>query len=1141
MRKRLKILSATIALSAVGISSAISFTVNQSLLSNNETSKIISSSIQSDSTSDLVPAQANGQNANISTTSGPVTYWNDTITALDWYGNKLWSQDMSKVFGVTGVTYNGSWKRAWFNWDYNRSQNILWVLGYAYQSEQKVVGLDAATGTIKYQYNLGKKTGTVGSSDQPYKFISALSSGKVLTYGDPVAGYNGESTIYDPTTSKIEKFTGNSVNNVPTSIEDVKFKGTYRWYFFNLVPIANNINIAEVVTFDNGNSTKDDGSANRASYNVYALLVDDNLNFIGNKQGNNSSFKNAVLLAEGIAGYRNTTITPQRDYYTLLNNKTVTVTYNNVSVIDASDTSNIKLTQVKMTDSKWIQTWTVDANDNLYFKFLKDGKVYRIGGDSLKSGESSFSPSTYLDLDGISNESVKNNANNFLIYNVYGYTGELMMVNADYYAYINNYDANNKEPTADENETKLYGLAIAVVPNASDNNSGDFKGLLNTSNSFQKPADFTIEQSVLSSKIPSEITESDIKLLNDAFFKDSDSKPFIISNIDDVNGTFKVTANLYKIPWFATTLPKDSVPKVVTYTFDGKSNDNKAQSISSKVSWKTLSSSANYDFVNMIPSNVTVEDLNALDPFQASFQSQTITKNGEQLYPKTTYSIVKQNDSDGTIEIKAEYKYVPMSATYTNGENTNYEFGSNSITEQQVLTYTSTTTYQIFNKSTGSSFYFMGATSASEDGKTQTVDVTNVPQLKELLSAGTLPSSFDSLANSNDSTNSAFLQFVNTSNSKGYPISKMKFSVQADDTNGTLTINATMPKEYSPDGNEHTYSVKYTNLNKNSSYTFSFNENQTKINDTDISTILPSAVDTGEIIKNFLSYTGFDSNDFNVVLIPNDEQGTLDIQINLDNNYATAIASANGFTNYSMYKTISGFMTTSQYNSRFTVNFKGDDDVSLLDLKSIQAQEIVTAFSSGNKNTNSLKVGDKTYTSLNQLVKDLLVSSQGSSIPVDWSASGSGVTTEVYVDNSLGIASFYVKIKQSSVLGATSDLNFVVTYSGFVKGNIDSTNDNLSFVSDAMLKNYLLSIKAFNQTELDNLTTESFSKWVSTSDNIKKLITYKTGQYITKLDSNSYTVTVTANDLQDTVTITIDFGSMTDSKSLSEYSVQYTI
>lgn len=149
MKKRLKILSTTVALSAIGISSATSVAVVKNSMLSNDT-QLVNASRNNVTTSDLVPAQANGQNANISTSLGPITYWNDTITALDWYGNKLWEKDMSELVPVPSTEktkmYNGSWKRSWFNWDYNRKDNILWVLGYAYQSNQTIYGFNAATG-----------------------------------------------------------------------------------------------------------------------------------------------------------------------------------------------------------------------------------------------------------------------------------------------------------------------------------------------------------------------------------------------------------------------------------------------------------------------------------------------------------------------------------------------------------------------------------------------------------------------------------------------------------------------------------------------------------------------------------------------------------------------------------------------------------------------------------------------------------------------------------------------------------------------------------------------------------------------------------------------------------------------------------
>lgn len=730
----------------------------------------------------------------------------------------------------------------------------------------------------------------------------------------------------------------------------------------------------------------------------------------------------------------------------------------------------------------------------------------------------------------------------FLIYNVYGYTGQLMMINAKYNPYINNSDNENIRPTDEENEGLLYGLAIAVIPNASNNVYGDYKGLLNTSNSFQKPADFSISESILNTKLPGEITKQDIQLMNDVFFKNNDSKPFIISDINDESGTFKITANLYKIPWFATSLPNDSTLKVVSYTFDGKGSNKKAQQIKNKVSWKVLNSSTDYDFMNTLPSKISVNDIQVFDPFQASFQSQTIVSSeGKQLYPKSTYEIESTNDESEEIKIKVTYKYVIMSATYTNGSNNiAYKFGSKSIIEQQVLTYVSKQTYIIFKKYETSAFRFTGTDSKSTDNNEISIDTSKVPELRYLLSANTLPSSFTNLNNSSDSSNSNFLPFINTSSSKGYPISKMKFNVTADDKEGTLDISATIPTSYSPDNKEHTFKVKYTGLNKTTEYKFNFKDKVSSVFQIDIKNVLPSSIDKGDVFRDFITYSGFNSNDLTVSLFPNDITGTITVQVNLNRNYASIIGnSGHGFTNYIASKTYTGFMNTSEYNTRFSVDFVSDSDSKLFNLKSRQAQEIITAFgNNGTGGSNSLIVDNVKYTNLKEFVEKLLVQSKGTSIPSNWN-DNSNIKVDVYVDNSLGLASFYVMIPKTEMLGATSDLNLVVTYSGFAKGNVVTTSDNFSFVSNVMLKNHLIANKSLIEEQWNNFTTSTFASWIN--ENVDKIISYKTGEYITKLSSNQYNVTTVTNELQGTVTVTINFGNMKNSSYLSEYSIQNTL
>ncbi|MDE7075092.1 MAG: hypothetical protein K2O21_00460, partial [Malacoplasma sp.] len=915
------------------------------------------------------------------------------------------------------ATYTkGSWQRAWLNWDYNRSTDTIWILGYGNNkdtnSKQKLFSVDAITGILKETIDLGV-TGTVF-------YVSSLTSGNVMCYGTVSSSYDGTVFLYDVKTKTVNKISGNSKQQAE-ELKDEKENTTlhthYRWSFSNLIPVADNINFVEIYSFGTKSSTEDNG-ANLATYDVYFIMVDDKLNSI-----NQNGWTKPKKIASGLPGYRNTTITPQRDYFTLLSGKVATVIYNNVVIIDSSNSNNIKTTNFTMSEAKWIQSWTIDANENLYFKFKDDEKIYKVDKTILNSSSiSNLSPQTYLDLKGISTDGVNSYANNFVIYNVYGYTGQLMMINADPRTYI------RSDPPPTDNQDK-WGLAIGVTQNKLDQSNGDYKGLLNTENSFQKSADFEISESVLNSKLPSEITQNDIKPLNNSFFQASSTyKSFVISEIDDTKGTFKITVNLYQIPWFASTLPTDAIPTKIIKDFQTKNK------IDSKVSWKILSTSTDYDFMNMLPTNLTVDDVKNLDPFQISFQSQTITDNkGNLIYPKKEYSIIEKNDATGKVTIKADYKYVPMGVTYTGKSN-----------DEEVLTYSQTHEYTIFNQTAQSQFNFMGANENAVDNKIQEIDVTKVPQLKSLLEANTLPSSFVSLTNSNTNKNNAgFLQFINTSLSKGYPLSKINFTILPNDNEGTLQITASVSENNSPDKKPHKYVAKYTNLNKQTNYKFEFLVNITEFNKISFNSVLASSVTEGDVIAYFVKYEGFNSNDLNVSLFPNDAKGELTVSISLNKSYASEIASGgHGFTNYQANFLFKGFMTTEEYNNKFAVEFVDDSSTSLLDFKLMQAQEIYDAFNSNKE----LVVDKKTYKTLSDLIENLLVAKKGVSVPSNWS-SYADIKTTMYIDNSLGIASFYVKIPQNLLNGASSDLNLIANYSGFVKGNVDKTDDNLSFVT----------------------------------------------------------------------------------------------
>lgn len=168
-----------------------------------------------------------------------------------------------------------------WNLDFDRTNNIIWVLGYfsAPKNQQQIFLINPDNG----QYTTYAITyPSTTSSSNAYRFISALSFGKVMLYGGPGTAYGAAGFLYDPSTKKMTSINGDS-NSVFTN--DKKYgNGTtnFRWYFYNLVPIGNNINVVECIPFSTILTTGDDG-VKYATYDVYMTLVDDNLNFIGNK------------------------------------------------------------------------------------------------------------------------------------------------------------------------------------------------------------------------------------------------------------------------------------------------------------------------------------------------------------------------------------------------------------------------------------------------------------------------------------------------------------------------------------------------------------------------------------------------------------------------------------------------------------------------------------------------------------------------------------------------------------------------------------------------------------------------------------------------------------------------------------------
>nr|MDE5553459.1 hypothetical protein [Malacoplasma sp.] len=788
----------------------------------------------------LIPAQSNGQNSFLSTPQGPLVYWNNKITSLDWFGAQRWSIDFSasEYTPPPAGGYTGSWKRAWFNWDYDRINDILWVIGYGdSKTVQKLWSFDATTGNLLSTHEIGRTA--------DYKFISALSSGNVLIWSGASTTYNARAKLYQKNTNTIVDIVGNS-QNIMTGIDGSGSSGgtSYRWYYTNTIPIKSGQNLVVLMSFSTKSTTGDDGYQ-YANYDVYFVLVDDSLNLVATS----GKWSKPVKAVSGLPGYRNTTISVQRDYYQLLDGRVATIIYNNVIIINPNDLSaesNLSLT-VFTPSQNWILSWSFDTNENLFYKYKDDSKIYKIGAKTLsETHSSSVTPYTYYDLSSASNESMKKYANNFVLYNVYGYQGQIMLINASYNDYI---DVSKNPDIDSNNNTNEYGLAVAITQNPNDENAGDSKGLLNTANAFQFSSDFSISESTLQSKLPSEIVSGDLIITNDGFLTKNTKYTAFSKEMNDTDGTLTVTAYIDQIPWFVSNgiMPSNINPTKIVKQYTGLNQ------VSSRISWKNIS--ADYDFANTLPTKVNQTDLLRFDPATFNIDSQIVAdSSGNIIYPKKTYTIENPNDTTGQITIKAQYDYMPLGMP---------------AVKENALSISNSHTYTIFKSTDTKQFVFTGQTTSGTS--TTSVNVNNIPQLASLLKSDILPSSFVSSANS-----SSYLQFVNTDLSSGYPTSKMSFYFTANDSNGTLTITAKLPDNYYPDSSSNSFSQTYTGLNKSMDYQFNWNTTPTLKN---MSTMLPSEIVDSQIFSNFITYKGFNPLDMNINLFPDDENGTLNVQI----------------------------------------------------------------------------------------------------------------------------------------------------------------------------------------------------------------------------------------------------------------------
>ena len=1036
-----------------GVGVAVTNNISQSQKNLNENNLIPFSSVsrnEANKIKPLVPSEFINTNGTIVSNSGPIISWGNKISSVDWFGAERWSIDAAQFLpnGVSSSNWVSAWNRAFTNWAINRKENILYFTTNKKRndlnSKQRLIGISIENGKTVLNVDIDNL-----GTDLLFS-LQVLANNNVVIFSP--GGDKLSNILYDvktKTQTKIISERPEIMSNIPGNIKESRI-------VVNIIPISVNKNI--FVSYNSNNS-----ETGNTGYNAWIGFVDDKMQPII-KDTSNQWNKSVKVTTNPKRYYQDVRDRPSPSFFQLLDGRIVTFFYNTILLIDSKKSNSDGLVYQTKEVEDDVVSWTVDTENNIFYKLKNSTEIRKLPIIQNGFGQSSV----YYNLQTSQNQKIKDNSTNFQMYPVYNHSGTLMLISN------NNKTIPNNNNLPNTTQTSNYGLAMAISKNPYDNRSGDSQGLLNTDEAFQFSADFLLPDNIIGNKLPSEIISNDLIITNRGFLtKKANCIPFS-KVMDEKAGTLEVTAYIDQIPWFISDgkMPSNILPTKITKKYTGLNQ------IESRISWKQTSS--DYDFKNTLPSKVNSDDLKRFDPATFNLNSQTVVDtSGKIIYPKKTYSIKSVNDENGEISIKAKYDYMPL--------------GVASI-PQNALSVESEHTYIIFKKTDSKQFVFTGQTNSKSKNP---VDVKVIAELNEFLKKDILPSCFSSLSKN---SNSLFLHFINTNLSAGYPTSKMAFSFVANDQAGTLTINAKLPENYYPDSvASNSFSQVYTGLNKESDYLFQW-KNKPDLSNKHL--LLPSQIMKSEIFSKFVNYRGFNPLDMDVQLFPDDFLGTLKVQIILKGKYTEKIKTSNNFRKtgnlFITSKIYSDFLTKNKQNNQYKLVFKKDSDFSLNSLKKFTGKQIYDAFNSNSqRSTSGLNLNGKNYKTLKNLVSELLIESSGVSLP---DILDEKVNVNMYFNNGNGTLDFIVQYPDSA-----KNLIFVGHFTGFVLGNDISTEDTLCFKTQLGLETEINSIISEDNSlyKLFNKNPDEFKEWLDNSENLKKLISYHTGQYSDLIDQKN--------------------------------------
>lgn len=225
-------------------------------------------------------------------------------------------------------------------------------------------------------------------------------------------------------------------------------------------------------------------------------------------------------------------------------------------------------------------------------------------------------------------------------------------------------------------------------------------------------------------------------------------------------------------------------------------------------------------------------------------------------------------------------------------------------------------------------------------------------------------------------------------------------------------------------------------------------------------------------------------------------------------------------------------MNSDTRNKQYAIEFKEDTDDSLTDIQKYTPNTILSNINNG----TGITIGGTKYTTQKQLL-ELFIKSRGVKIPADLSkVNDSDISLTMTADDKKG--ELKINLKLNNLEGKTIPVSFMHTVGGFVQGNDVTTNDTITFKSEAKLKH--------DNPDYFNKTATEFKDMLLADKSIVKqlLLIDPTGGYKQAIDSNTFEIEVNANDNEGIIDILLKFTPSTtitfDPKSALEVSCQYT-